>query len=486
VARWGREGARWLRPEPVRVIRVERVASAARAAGTGLVYREVGEQIGRWRGRVRRAYAGVVLRRYLAVAFALAIIAEAAARIATSGPRPLWALAGVAVALVGSLIALSTPIRRDRVASLLDRGLGLADRTRTALELESRPGVSSPLASRVTAEAQEALGSSFGSARVRPGPAGAEWGAAAVLAAVLVLLLVLPAGGPSRSGHARGSTHEAGAPVAAGGKGTAAGLTHRNRPAPLPVGAGVSTVLQPPLSIAPSSSQATKGLGTSPYGHGAVSTGSYVTSKTGLSQATAGTRIIAAPGSGGGSPNAGASGGSARGSGSAGAKSSGQSGSGGLSSPGAAPGSAPNARAGGHGGGTPGHAGSAAEGGSESGRSSSQAAPPGGENAGTSRGSTQLQAGLAPQLGQGQTGLPLQAGYAPTAAREAGHGAISQTPNGGGGKARSEVGGGTAGGGGGPSDVTAIEPTPNAGAPAAQPLVSGYFGAANQLQPGSW
>jgi hypothetical protein len=136
-------------------------------------------------------------------------------------------------------------------------------------------------------------------------------------------------------------------------------------------------------------------------------------------------------------------------------------------------------------GGTPGAASSSSSS-SQSGGSQSQKAPPGGEKAGATLGSNQLQAGLAPDLPQGDNGLPLQAGYAPSAAKSAGHGGISQTPNGGGGRARSAAGGSASGGSAGDRGATAIEPTPNASPAPAQALLDNYFGAANQLTAGSW
>src|SRR5262249_8123037 len=147
---------------------------------------------------------------------------------------------------------------------------------------------------------------------------------------------------------------------------------------------------------------------------------------------------------------------------SAGAKpSGGASTAGGLSPPAPRGTSHGAVRAGGRGTGAPAaHGGQAANRGAQAGQAHPQSAPPGGENAGASRGSNQPGPALAPDLSSGHVGLPLQAGFAPSAAGRAGHGGISQTPNGGGGRARSQAAGGATGGGG-QGGATPIQPTPN-------------------------
>ena len=431
-----------------------------------------------------------MLRRYLALALGLAVVGDVIARIASSETRPLSAFAGVAVALAGASATLAMPITDATVAEMLDRGLGLFDRIGTGLELEARTKGSPMLAARVVAEAQDALRSSFDTAQARPRPARGEWSIVLALALLLALIVALPKIGHAQSVRAPLTHHGAGSTVGKGQhRGSASRRLHRRHHASLPVGAGVdNNFSQPPLAISPSSPQTGKGLGTSIYGHGGRSTGKYQIGQTGLSE-TAGSRMIAAPGSGSGKPGSNGAGGTGpHSAGNAGAKPSGGASPGGrLSAPGASSGNSPSGdRAGGRGPGAPAaHGGQAANGGSQS-QSRRQAAPPGGENAGASRGSTRLGPALAPNVGTGHAGLPLQAGFAPSAARKAGHGGISQTPNGGGGRARSQNAGGAAGGGSGQSGATPIQPTPNTGAASTQSLVSSYFGGANQLRPGSW
>jgi hypothetical protein len=477
----------WLYPSAQDVVNIEpratdRILGQASAGQTG-----VRTQVEHWRRRVWRARAAVLLGRHLALALALVILGLVVARIVTSATDPVWVFAGAAVMLVTALIALAMPITDASVATMLDSRLGLFERVQTALELELM-GAESRLGLQVIAEAQEALGASFRTARARPRATRGSLLAVVALAVVVALLLVLP--GPSKPRHVV-STHGGARVGSTSGTvpahGVAPGHKRPRGTVTLPVGAAVDES-RPPLAVAPSTSKAGKAGGASPYGNGAKSSGASVLTKTGLSDASANARAIAAPGSASGlagskSPSNGSSAGT---SGSAGGKASSKAGSGGLSAPGSAPSiSAGSAPKGAKPGGTPGGA-SASGTGSQSGQSQSQKAPPGGEQAGATRGSTQLQAGLAPDVAQGNSGLPLQAGYAPTAAHGSGHGGISQTPNGGGGKARSAAGGSASGGAGSGRGATPIEPTPNTSSAAVQPLLSNYFGAANQLKPGAW
>jgi hypothetical protein len=478
---------RWLYPRARDVVSIEPRAAQRVLGQASTSQAGVRTQVERWRRRVWRARAVVVLGRHLSVALALVILGLVVARIVTSATDPVWVFAGAAVMLVAALIALAMPITDASVATMLDSRLGLFERVQTALELELM-GAESRLGLQVIAEAQEALSASFGTARARPRGSRVGLLAVVALAIVVALLLVLP--GPSKPRHAastHGGTRVGSTSGTVRAQGAAPGHKRPRGTVTLPVGAAVDES-RPPLAVAPSTSGPGKAGGTNLYGHGAKSSGASILTKTGLSDASANTRAISAPGSASGlAGSKSASNGSSSGaSGSAGGKAASKAGSGGLSAPGSAPsiaaGSTPK---GAKPGGTPGGA-SASGAGSQSGQSQSQKAPPGGEQAGGTRGSTQLQAGLAPDLAQGNSGLPLQAGYAPTAAHGTGRGGISQTPNGGGGKARSAAGGSASGGAGTGRGATPIEPTPNTNSAAVQPLLSNYFGAANQLKPGAW
>ncbi len=497
----------WLYPQAADVVAIERLQGRAVSRDNAADTRRVSvrtvsgdtppervsvrEQVDRWRWRVGRARAAHVLGRHLAVALALTAVGLVVARIATSGTTPAWAFAGAALVLVSTLIALAMPITYGAVAGMLDRELGLFERVQTALELDgsdSRLLDSRPLTRYVIAESRAALSSSFATARARPRNLRPELAAVVVLAVAVALLVVLPGASNSHDHLSTlGRSRVSATTGTVRGHGVAKAKPRRPGTATLPVGAAVDNLPRPALAIAPSTSKAGKGGGPSPYGNGAKSYGKSEITKTGLSDATASTRVISAPGSASGLAGSKSSSGASTGtSGSAGSKTSSKAGSGGLSAPGSAPtiaaGSVPK---GSRAGGTPGSTSSSSSS-SQSGGSQSQKAPPGGEKAGSTLGSSRLQAGLAPDLPQGDNGLPLQAGYAPSAAQSAGHGGISQTPNGGGGRARSAAGGSASGGSGGGRGATAIQPTANTSPAAAQSLLSNYFGGANQLTPGSW
>ena len=477
----------WLYPHAADVVRIETRAGRHASGETAPSAASVQTQVGRWRRRVLRARAVVLIGRHLSAALALVVVGLVVARLAGSTTDPLWAFAGAGVMLVSLVAALSMSTTDATVAGMLDSELGLFERVQTALELERDEAGGSRLARQVIAEAQNALAPSFSTARARPRNDRVVLLALAPLAIAVALLLALP--GSSQPQHTIPK------PVSTEGdfnRGTVrahrAAPKHRGGTVTLPVGAAVDHENVPPLAVAPSTSKAGKAGGSGIYGNGATSKGASILTKTGLSHASANTRAISAPGSVNGLGGSKSSSSGANGSTSAGAggKASTKGGSGGLS----APGNAPSATArsvpkGAVPGGTPG-ASSSSGAGSQSGQSQSQKAPPGGDQAGGTRGTTQLAAGLQPDLAQGSSGLPLQAGFAPTAAKSAGHGGISQTANGGGGKARSAGGGSAAAGSGSGRGAQAIEPTSNTSSAAIQPLISDYFGAANQLKPGAW
>jgi hypothetical protein len=484
-----------LNPQAQDVAAIEPRASASRSGDESARRRTIARQVARWRRRVRRARAAVVLRRYLMISLGLAVIGEVVARLVEPETHPLWAFAGVALAFVGALAALATPIKDATVAAMLDHGLGLFDTIGTALELESktirneRTNASPTLTAHVVAEAQEALHSSFGAARARSRPAGREWAAVPALALVLALLVALPSSGHTQFSRSGLTRHTAGA---GGGevdhRGSQARRARGRQRAPQPVGALAGhRSLVAPLTAA--SSQAIQNLVKNLYRHGANPLGRQQMSRTGLSKTTGGTHLAGLPGPSGGQSASGTPTSGAQGASGAGATSSASARAGERAAPGGPVHGAPGgARSGVQAAGTPAQrsARSRSNEGGQFGKAPSGATPPGGENAGADRGSTALQAGLAPNLVTGNSDLRLKAGYAPSAARNPGHGGIAQTPNGGGGSARSVAGRGATGGGSGPSSQGAIQPTPNTDAPGTKSLVNNYFGGANQLRPGSW
>jgi hypothetical protein len=498
---------RWLWADARTVVEIEHRSGASRGDGQAAgaaAPADLRRGLARWRARVERRRGLVLLRRHLLVALVLACAAEIGLVLAGADRRSLWLLTALVPALVDIAYAATRRVTRAQVARMLDRDLDLRNRIDTALEL-SDVGAHPPnagsrladeagtsLAGRVAVEANAALASSFGRARVHTRPARGEWAWLLGAAVVLVLLVALP----GINGHSNGASRLAGAGSRAllGGRrgaGAAGSLKHV-KPAALPVGASVDNAVQNALHAAPpeiangTTGPQPTGNGTSPYGHGGHSAGASPAG-SGLASPDVGTKVLAAPGSG-------AASGAGKSTATVAATNTGKSGStsgagstGGLSNPGASVTSTPSAvRAGGKGGTTPGRAGassSAANGAQSSAHSG--AAPPGGESAGAARGSSALVAGLTPDLPQGSAGLPLQAGYAPSTSKQSSSSGVSQTPNGGGGAGRTAQTNDASGAANG-TGFTVIPPTPNSSAAVEQSLLSDYFGSANQLQPGAW
>jgi hypothetical protein len=109
----------------------------------------------------------------------------------------------------------------------------------------------------------------------------------------------------------------------------------------------------------------------------------------------------------------------------------------------------------------------------------------GGDSAGSSLALKIAGLGLVPQF-QGQSQLPLQAGYAPVAAKgKQANGGSTDTPNGGGGSSPAAAGG-SGGGSSSTGDLPVIPPTANATAAPSIGLMQGYFGDADQLTFSGW
>jgi hypothetical protein len=113
-------------------------------------------------------------------------------------------------------------------------------------------------------------------------------------------------------------------------------------------------------------------------------------------------------------------------------------------------------------------------------------APPGGESAGATEAGANQGSGVVPVLGAKQSGLPLQAGFAPVhAAHGAAHGGTSQEANGGGGQGKTAEANGSVDAGGSQGRFPAIPPTFNS--PSSQSdLLQNYFGGSNQLTFKAW
>jgi hypothetical protein len=446
-----------------------------------------------WASMIRRRRALVVVRRHLLAGLAVTILATGVSILLGGERRAWWLAVPLVLALADATVAASRRVGAERVAQLLDQRLGLHDRILTALGILREQGSPRGLRALVVAEAQTSVDASFARVRLRTRQPGREWASLFGCVAVLAVLAALPGiGGTSAKNRAAGRASSAppGASARARAKANGASTAARRLQA---AGTQGTQINRPPLAVTGNGSPTPKGSGFSPYGHGGVSFSAKQLANQGLATPSLGTKALGAvalneaggSGSGAASSIPGASAGASAGAGKAGA--------GGTSS------ATPTSRAGGAASGTgpltplsgrrsanavPGSG--TGKGNAGSGAGGNGNAPPGGSGAGSAAGSTALKAGLVPVLGAGASGLPLQAGYAPSSARQSPGGeGVSQTPNGGGSGGRSAQANG-----GGQTSVSSslglIPPTFNSTSALEQGVLSSYFGSANQLTPGNW
>jgi hypothetical protein len=459
-------GARWLRAELRDTVRVEPVAETGSAPATA----EIGPGLQRWSGRLSRRRAVAVTRRVLLVVLAIAAIA-AIVILATGGNRPLWLLAILLLAPLGGLVSLLRAPSQAQTARVLDRGLGLHERLGTALELRAAPAAPTGLGAMVVDEASTALGRSFSGARVVGRRATAEWAWLVALACVLGLAIALPrpsTGSSSGAQSAVAQRHAAGGPGAAGRHGgRRATATNAAKVPPIP------TRSAPPAVGLDSGSQ---GSTKNPYG--GVYRGGHLEGKAQVSTHVGGQAGLNL--AGGGSSKSSHSG--------AGAGAGGKSGGAGAAGGG---GAASSRKLTAGGGGVPQSNKSrtqtpASHASKGNGAQQGGGAPPGGESAGATEAGANQGSGVVPVLGSKQSGLPLQAGFAPVhGAHGAAHGGVSQEANGGGGQGKTAEANGTVDAGGSQGRFPAIPPTFNS--PSSQSdLLQNYFGGSNQLTFKAW
>jgi hypothetical protein len=488
---------RWLRADVSDVVAIEPARRSGRRAP-----RERGDTkagLARWRRRLARRRAVVLLGRNLVVGLVFAVAVEIVIVIAGGRRLSLWLLAPVILVLLAELFGLARRVSLQQAARMLDAGLGLANRVATAIELaDATPSTAntiapaaaearSVLAARVTEESNAAVQQSLRSAHAVARWSRAESAGLIGTAAVVALLVAIPGLGGQRD-RSRGAG--SGTPHVAVGRGP--GAAHRvttRRAKTGQSGANRNRIPQITITI-PASGSANKlgnGLSGAPYGPGGVAHYSKQLASQGLSTSTAGQGVksVGTPGGKGGAPSSG-TGSASLGSSSAGQSTGGRpTSSGGLSTPNSSSSAPPGATlAGGKGGSSPGHSGSPAGAGG-SGAPRSGAAPSGGDSAGRAAGSNKLTAGLVPDLPTGKAGLPLQAGYAPsTSNQSSGNEGISQTAGGGSGAGRSAQANDRGSESG--TDFAVIPPTPNSTTTADQGLLYNYFGSADQLRFGNW
>jgi hypothetical protein len=244
-----------------------------------------------------------------------------------------------------------------------------------------------------------------------------------------------------------------------------------------------------PLAVTGSGSRPTKGTGFSPYGYGGKSLSAKQLAREGIAVppaagtgALAGLAVSETGADHEAASSANTSGRTAAGSGTSGTSSSTAASRGGrLASSGASP-----APAGSHGAKAPQVTAGAKQSGLGTGTASSGSSPPGGNAAGSAPGSTALVKALVPVLGASTSGLPLQAGYAPSSAQHSSSSeGVSQTPNGGG-KGGRTAHSNSGGEGSVSSKLSVIPPASNATPALDQGVLSSYFGSANQLVPRNW
>lgn len=478
---------RWLRADG-QAVHMELEPSRRSASRGGSDLRS---ELGEWAAMIRRRRAAVIVRRHLIAGVAVAILAAAGSVLLGGERRGWWLALPPLLALADATVLASRAVSLERVAQLLDRRLGLHDRLVTALGIlrEQEPPLG--LRALVVAEAQTAVDASFASVRLRTRRPGHEWASLCGCVALLAALVAVPGIGGASS-NVRRAPRASRTPSGAAAH-TRTGSDDLSTAARRQQAAGTqgTQINRPPLAVTSNGSPTPKGSGFSPYGHGGISFSAKQLAAAGIASPTDATKALGAiavsetggAGSGSGASTPGASAGAGAGKPAGGSASSGTpasraggsaSGAGALTPVSGSRSANALAQAG------------AGKANASSGAGGSANSPPGGNGAGTAPGSTALRAGLVPVLGAGATGLPLQAGYAPSRAQQSDGGeGVSQTPNGGG------IGGRSAqAGGGGRTSVSSslglIPPTFNSTSALDQGVLSSYFGSANQLTPGNW
>jgi hypothetical protein len=437
---------------------------------------------------IRRRRALVIARRHLIAALAFALVAELLLIVLGDDRHGLWLLAPLALGLLDGTLALRRPVPLERVARMLDRCLSLHDLLVTAWAIEGEDAPQRLLGALVVEEARAAAAGSFATVALTTARRGREWSWLLAGLAVLAALAAVPGVEGARSARhvlapavrTRGSAVTP-APAKPTAPPVVAQLGHRS-------GTPGTGLARPPLAVTEGRTGKAKETGFSPYGHGGEDLTAQQLARQGIATAPS-THTEAL-----GALSVGEAGSGTAGSG-AGARNASNGGAAGTGTAGEAAGT-PSQGSGAVAGGsalTPAHshgaglgAGGTKEAGAGAGGGSSGHSPPGGNAAGTSAGSTTLGSGLVPALGTGTSGLPLQAGYAPTGTRgSTGNEAVSQTPNGGGSGGRSAHAS-ASGEGSVSSSLSALPPTFNSTPALDQGVLSSYFGSANQLTTGNW
>jgi hypothetical protein len=478
---------RWLTADVGEAVRMQ--VAPARTATDGDGAKELRVSLLAWASAIRRRRALVIARRHLIAALAIAIAAELVLIVLGGDRHGVWLLAPLALSLFDGAVAARRPVRLERVAHMLDRSLSLRDLLVTAWAIEGEDAPPRGLSALVLEEARAAAAGSFATVRLATRWRRQEWSwLLAGLVGLAVLALVPGVEGSRSARHAVVPSPRV--------RGSAATPAPAKPPVPPVVvqqhlnGTQGTGLARPPLAVTEGGAGKPKETGFSPYGHGGESLTAQQLARQGIASApsarTESLGALSVGEAGGGTTAKGAGARNASSSGAAGTGTAGEAAGTPSQGSGAVAGGSALTPANSHGAGLGAGGTKEAGAGAGAGGGSSGHSPPGGNAAGSSAGSTTLGSGLVPALGTGTSGLPLQAGYAPTDTRGAsGNEAVSQTPNGGGKGGRSAHA--NAGGeGSASSGLSALPPTFNSTSALEEGLLSSYFGSANQLTTGNW
>jgi hypothetical protein len=191
---------RWLVAEPRDVIgfQVRRAPAGMAPHGSDLQAADLEAGLAAWQDSIARWRALAVLRRWLVVGFAVALLVAGCGRLA--GGAPFVVLTGVptAAAAGGIVATLRRRPSLETVAHLLDTRFQLAEQVTTGLFVARAQGDAThrsgggAMAARLRSRSSALVNDMRGKARTIAVPAGGEWAGLAALALGLAVVVVLP------------------------------------------------------------------------------------------------------------------------------------------------------------------------------------------------------------------------------------------------------------------------------------------------------
>lgn len=239
LARIAAGGVNWLLADPREVVQVSRKAGAREASHSPHEQQATGgerdspelrEELRRWRSRVQWRRIGVLVRRHLIAAAALAVVLEAFVAAGALGQLVVLTVAPAAF-LIGTAIAAGQRVSLEQQARMLDERLALFDRLASGLELQQIPQAQrQALESRAIGQARALAAAGRDEWRARARPAAREWAglcaALALLGAIAALAALHPARSASPSHHRNVIAGSAGAGAAASHGSSVQGSSH--------------------------------------------------------------------------------------------------------------------------------------------------------------------------------------------------------------------------------------------------------------------